>query len=106
MGLPPAQLQSSRRGFPGQKAVSVAESTPPTAPERDLRPGEEATEPDSGLEPLSLSTTFGVSTRQGLGLAAAALLFAALVYFRTAARDIVVGDTAELVTVALTLGVA
>jgi len=41
-----------------------------------------------------------------VGLAAAVAVMAATLYVLTAARDIVVGDTADLVTAALTLGVA
>src|SRR5437764_6298231 len=39
-------------------------------------------------------------------IAAAIVLLAGALYFLTAARDIVVGDTAELITAAVTLGVA
>ena len=41
-----------------------------------------------------------------LGYAAAVFAAAGLLYFLTAARDIVVGDTPELITAAVTLGVA
>src|ERR1700726_5234076 len=41
-----------------------------------------------------------------LGYAAALFAAAGLLYFFTAARDIVVGDTPELITAAATLGVA
>src|SRR6202011_918680 len=41
-----------------------------------------------------------------LGYAVAVFAAAGLLYFLTAARDIVVGDTPELITAAATLGVA
>src|SRR5438132_973079 len=41
-----------------------------------------------------------------LGYAAAVFAAAGLLYFLTAARDIVVGDTGELITAAVSLGVA
>ena len=47
-----------------------------------------------------------VSDQRALLLAAALSLVAGSVYVLTAARDIVVGDTAEFITVALTFGVA
>ncbi len=67
-------------------------------------PAEKTSNPGQAVKTdLSGKTHSLDATTIGIGLAVAG--FAALLYFLTAARDIVVGDTPELITAAVTLGV-